>query len=153
MSKIVSTILIAILGIIVGFLIYFFFPNNSVKIYFSNSLEDPEVLDCAQVYPVERKINEKSPYYALFELLQGPTEQEIEDGYFTNINPGVKIQDLVINNRICTVDLSEELIYQVGGSCLVSAIRAQIEKTLLDFNEIDEVIISVNGEVEEILQP
>jgi spore germination protein GerM len=33
------------------------------------------------------------------------------------------------------------------------AIRNQIERTLLQFDDINEVVISINGESEEILQP
>lgn len=33
------------------------------------------------------------------------------------------------------------------------AIREQIEKTLLQFETIDDVVISINGETEEVLQP
>jgi spore germination protein GerM len=36
---------------------------------------------------------------------------------------------------------------------MVMAIREQIEKTLLQFETIDDVVISINGETEEVLQP
>ena len=42
---------------------------------------------------------------------------------------------------------------KAAGSCLVSAIRAQIENTLLQFEGINNVVISVEGKTEEILQP
>jgi spore germination protein GerM len=43
--------------------------------------------------------------------------------------------------------------YQMGGSCRVTAIRAQITQTLEQFSTIKNVIISVNGSVDEALQP
>lgn len=74
-------------------------------------------------------------------------------GFFTSINPGVKIQNIVIENGIAKVDFDEQLEFQVGGSCRVSAIRAQIIQTLKQFPTIKEVLISINGRIEDILQP
>jgi len=45
------------------------------------------------------------------------------------------------------------LEFQVGGSCRVSAIRAEIIQTLKQFSTIKEVIISINNRTEDILQP
>lgn len=160
MSKLNSIILFIILGIIVGFLIYFFYPSpeingSVVNIYFPNSIEDPDMFDCGKVFPVTRNIQDTQNiiFLTLNELLLGPTEQEVNQGYFTSINTGVEIQELVIEQGIAKVDLSEQLIHEIGGSCLVASIRSQISQTLVQFDEIDEVIISVNGEAEEILQP
>jgi len=41
----------------------------------------------------------------------------------------------------------------VAGSCRVGAIRAQIEETLKQFPTVQNVIISVNGNTENILEP
>jgi spore germination protein GerM len=54
---------------------------------------------------------------------------------------------------VARVDFDEQLNYQVGGSCRVMAIRAQIEQTLKQFSTVDSVIISVNGQTEGILEP
>lgn len=126
----------------------------TVKAYFNNSKMDPE-FSCNKVFSVQREI----PYTkavaraAIEELLKGPTEEEKEDGFFTNINSGVKINSLVVDGRIAKVDFDERIEYQVGGSCRVSAIRAEITETLKQFESVDEVIISVNGRTEDILQP
>jgi spore germination protein GerM len=50
-------------------------------------------------------------------------------------------------------DFNERLEYQVGGSCRVSAIRAQISETLKQFPTIKDVIILINGRKEDVLQP
>jgi len=47
----------------------------------------------------------------------------------------------------------KQIEYQMGGSCRVSAIRSQITQNLLQFPTIKNVIISVNGRTEDILQP
>lgn len=51
------------------------------------------------------------------------------------------------------IDFDERLEFQVGGSCRVAAISAQIRETLKQFPQVKEVIISINGRTEDILQP
>ncbi|MFP3868831.1 MAG: GerMN domain-containing protein [Desulfobacteraceae bacterium] len=50
-------------------------------------------------------------------------------------------------------DFDQTLEYRVAGSCRVQAIRAQIEHTLRQFPTVTEVVISINGKTEEILEP
>lgn len=126
----------------------------TVKAYFPNT-NMGSTEDCTLVYPLNREI----PYTqavgrgALNELFKGVTEKEIEYGYFTNLNTGIIIQSLSIQNGIAKVDLNQRLQEGVGGSCKVSSIRAQIEKTLLQFPTVNTVVISIDGQIEDILQP
>ncbi len=125
-----------------------------VKIYFNNNQWDPEA-SCNKVFPVEREIpkTEAVARAALEELLKGPTEKEEAEKYITSINPGVKIQSLTIENGTLKVDFDSQLEFQVGGSCRVSAIRSQIIETLKQFPTVKDVIISIDGRIEDILQP
>lgn len=125
-----------------------------VKAYFNNDKMDPE-FSCNKVFPVEREIikTQAVARAALEELLKGPTNAEKKEGFFTSINPGVKIQSLSIENGMAKADFDEQLEFQVGGSCRVSAIRAQITQTLKQFPTVQTVIISINGRTEDILQP
>ncbi len=125
-----------------------------VKVYFNNNKLDPEV-SCNKVFPVEREIPKTSAVAraVLEDLLKGPSEKEKSEGFFTNINSGVKIQKLTIENDVAKVDFDEQLEFQVGGSCRVSAIHAQITQTLKQFPTVKDVIISINGRTEDILQP
>ncbi|MFH1582463.1 MAG: GerMN domain-containing protein, partial [bacterium] len=66
---------------------------------------------------------------------------------------GVEINSLSIINGVARADFNEQLEYQAGGSCRVGAIRAQITETLKQFPTVNEVIISINGRIEDILQP
>ena len=122
------------------------FPNN--KLY-------PDMIDCTKVFRTTRTINDTLAVgnAALEELFKGPTDQEKENGYFTNIPTGVKIQKLTIENGVAKVDLSKELEQGVGGSCRVDSIRAQITQTLKQFSTVQNVIISIDGKTEDILQP
>lgn len=128
--------------------------TTTVKAYFNNSNLDPE-FSCNKVFPVERQIpkTEGVARAALEELLKGPTEAEISQGLNTSINSGVTIQSIIIENGIAKVDFSQQLEEQVGGSCRVAAIRAQITETLKQFPAVQNVEISINGRIEDILQP
>lgn len=130
--------------------------DNSIKvnIYFNSYKLDPEI-SCDKVFPVERKIPKTTATAraAVEELLKGPTQKEISDGYSTAINKGVKIQKLAIENNVAKIDFDQQLEKSVAGSCKVSAIRAQITQTLKQFSTIKSVVISINGRTEDILQP
>jgi hypothetical protein len=127
----------------------------TIKVFFGNSKLDPEVLDCSKNFSVERIIPKILAVgrAALEELLTGPTESEKADGYFTSINPGVKIQSLTVEDGVARVDFDEQLEFQVGGSCRVAAIASQIRETLKQFSTVKEVVISIDGRTEDILQP
>ncbi|MFA6145869.1 MAG: GerMN domain-containing protein [Patescibacteria group bacterium] len=135
-------------------------PNEmtTIKVYFNNNKLDPEI-SCNKVFSVERKIikTEAIGRAALEELLKGATEAEKAQGFFTSINSGVKIQKLIIDppagGGTAKVDFDKQLEFQVGGSCRVSAIRAQITETLKQFPTVKNVIISIDGRTEDILQP
>lgn len=129
-------------------------PGTKVKAFFNNDKLDPEY-SCNKVFPVEREILKTTAMAraALEELLRGPTAAEKAEGFFTSINPGVKIQKLVIEQGVAKVDFDQTMEQGMGGSCRVSAIRAQITATFKQFPTVEDVIISVNGRTEDILQP
>lgn len=125
-----------------------------VKVFFINNKLDPEV-SCNKVFPVERVII-KTPAVAraaLTELLAGTTPEEEKDGFIKIMAPDVKIQSLTIENGVAKVDFNEQLEAGSGGSCRSAAIISQIKATLKQFPSVEEVIISVNGRTEDILQP
>lgn len=128
---------------------------TKIRVYFNNNKLDPEI-SCNKVFPIERDIFkiEAIGAAAINELLNGPTESDLGKDYFTSINPSVKLQSLEIRkDGTAIVDFDDQLEYQVGGSCRVSAIRAQITETLKQFPTVKNVIISINGRTEDILQP
>jgi len=126
-----------------------------VEAYFGNIEFDPDSVNCEKVYPVDRDVpkTEAPARAALTELLSGLRTEEVDGGYFTSLNDGVKIQKLTIENKTARVDFNRELELSVGGSCRVAAIRAQITETLKQFPTVENVIISIDGRTEDILQP
>jgi spore germination protein GerM len=128
-----------------------------ISVFFNNNNLDPEI-SCNKVFEVKRTIPKTGGIAraAIEELLKGPTQQEIKSGYYTNINSGVKLNNISIqktNSPSALVDFDDKLELGVGGSCKVGAIRAQITQTLKQFLSIENVIISINGRTEDILQP
>lgn len=125
------------------------------EVYFSNSKFDPEI-SCLKVFSISKPVGneERSLVKNLEVLLQGPSEKDKEDGYSTNIPANVKINKIEkTGNSIVRVDLSKDIENGMGGSCRVTAVRAQIVKTVLAFDKaIRSVIISVDGDVN-ALQP
>lgn len=129
--------------------------SMKVKVFFSSTKLNEDMIDCSLVFPVTREV-EKSVAVgrvALTELFKGTTFTEEEDKYFTNIPDGVVINSLDITDGVAKVDLNSKLEEGVGGSCRVTAIRAQITETLKQFPTVDSVIISIDGQTEDILQP
>jgi len=128
--------------------------TTTLKIFFNNSGLDPEA-SCNKVFPVERTVlKTQTPARKALELLfEGPSVSEKDQEFFTSIPKDVKINSLTIENGIAKADFDETLEFQVGGSCRVSAIRSQITQTLKQFSSVKDVIISIEGRTEDILQP
>ncbi|MFA5126586.1 MAG: GerMN domain-containing protein [Patescibacteria group bacterium] len=130
--------------------------NMTVKVFFTTAKTGSEPdFDCKYVMAVNKQVPQ-SPGVAraaLEELLKGPTSQDRQLGFGTAINPNVKIQKLTIVDTVASVDFNEQLEYQVGGSCRVAAIIAQIEETLKQFATVKQVLISIDGRTADILQP
>jgi len=127
---------------------------RSLEVYFSNTQSDPKA-ECEKVVPAIRSIAkvEKIGTASLEELLKGPNDEEKTLGFATLIPTNAKLQTFTIQGTVGRPDFTAELDKDVAGSCRVLAIRAQIEKTILQFSTIESVIISIEGRTEDILQP
>lgn len=129
--------------------------TSRFKIYFGNKNNQKEADVCIALSVVEREMPFSVAVVkdSIDELLKGPSEEEISEGYYTNINKGVALQKISFKDGIIKVDFDETLEKGIGGSCKVAFIRSQIVETLKQFPDVREVIISINGKTEDILQP
>ncbi|MFA6039095.1 MAG: GerMN domain-containing protein [Candidatus Peribacteraceae bacterium] len=129
--------------------------DGVIRVYFGNSVRDPQVLDCGVTFAAERRIEGRSDAAraALEELLRGPTEAERAQGFFTSIPEGVTVRAFTLEDGVAKAEFDAALEQGVGGSCRVTAIRSQITNTLKQFSEVRDVVLSVDGRVEDILQP
>ena len=127
-----------------------------IKVYFATSkTAGQDDFDCKYLESVNKEVPKSIAVAraALTALLAGPSVNDKTNGFYTAINSNVKINSLTIDDGVARVDFNEQIQFQVGGSCQVSTIREQINKTLLQFPTVKSVIISVNGDVEQALQP
>lgn len=92
---------------------------------------------------------------ALEELLEGPDEEEKNQGYVTAIPAGTSLLDYGVQDGVATADFSKEIASFGGGSALVQAITGQITETVLANDpSVTGVRITVEGvPAEEALQP
>lgn len=127
--------------------------SSTVKVFFNNDILDSET-NCNQVFAVDRIVpaTDDLAWASLEQLLKGPTDQEKQQHYFSSINSDVVINSLTIENGIAKVDFNKR-IEEGGGSCWVTSIRTEITQTLMQFPEVKEVVISVEGRVDDALQP
>lgn len=87
---------------------------------------------------------------ALEHLFAGPTREEWENGYRSFVPQETKINQLTVEAGVATADFSA---YQIpAGVCAADTARVQIEKTLLQFQMVTSVTLSVNGDTEVFLQ-
>lgn len=126
--------------------------RTSIKVFFGNSNKGAE---CDEVLSVIREVPKVTTIgrASLEELLKGPTATEKSQGFSTALNAEIKVNSLTISNGTARVDFSSELNKNVAGSCRVQAIRSQIEETLIQFPTVQNVVISINGQTENILEP
>jgi hypothetical protein len=126
----------------------------TVKVFFGNPELNPES-DCSHVFALTRTVPKTSQvaYTALRELLRGVLPTDATGSYFSSIPVGVGINNMKLSNGTLTADFNDVLEQGSGGSCRVSAIRSQIEQTLKQFPSVKQVVISINGRTEDILQP
>lgn len=128
-----------------------------VKVYFHNGELGPAD-DCSLVFPVERVVRDgydaTGMKDALVELLSGPSAEEKSIGYTSAIPDGAALKDVSTDAKGVTIaDFAASLERGVAGSCRVQAIRAQIETTLRQFPATRDVIVSVEGRIDDALQP
>jgi hypothetical protein len=117
-----------------------------VKLYFPNTKFNPDMLDCSLVYPIEREIA-FTPAVAtatLNELIKGPTVYEKEQGYFSVLPIETKINSIKIENGILSVDFNK-IVESGGGSCNMASKLSSLNNSLKQFETVNEVIISVEG--------
>ncbi len=85
-------------------------------------------------------------------LPAGRTDAERGRGHITQINPGVAVRSVVIRDGVAAVDLGAGM-ERSGEASLVTAIGAQVERTLAQFPGVGSVRIAIEGDTEKILQP
>ena len=121
-----------------------------VKVFFPKIVENE-----VEFVPVGRVVP-RSPSIAtatLNEMLKGPTTDERAQGLASPIPEGTKLKSLEVRGGVAHADFDERMEFQMGGSLRVMTIRQMIIRTLKQFPDVKEVVISVEGRTEDVLQP
>lgn len=132
------------------------FQSKKVSLFYYNfeadKNGDENVLCSADaVQPVERIVEEKSIEETIKMLLGGEIkEYEAEIGFQSEFpNSDFKLLDINLKDGVLTLEFTEVPGFTSGGSCRVELLKAQIEKTAMQFPEVDGVVI----EPETLFQP
>ncbi len=134
------------------------FPKSDampVLVFFADAKAISEGSDCSAVLEFNRIVEKNVAVgkTSLLQLLLGPTPRESGLGAVANIPSEVKLNTIIIDNGTANVDFNSALNEKTAGSCMVTSIRSQIEKTLKQFPTVKNVVISVEGETTDVLQP
>jgi putative hemolysin len=122
----------------------------TVELYFSNeTLGDP----CGEVFPVPREVPADTlAVEAVEALLAGPTPDEEAQGYggwFSADTEGL-LRSVGVTDGTVRVDFADlrPVIPNASTSCGSAALLAQLDRTLLQFPDIDATLYSIDGSPE-----
>jgi spore germination protein GerM len=130
----------------------------STKIYYASSTADPDVLKPEVTYPVSLSLDAKSDDELLknmvMELIEGPPAEFKDKGFYTTLAPETRLNSIKLEGDTVKVDFNDK-INEGGGSCTMDQRRSQIENTLKNVpgHPVKKVVISVNGDTQNVLQP
>lgn len=121
--------------------------TSVVKVYFANTVKDPEVKACEVVYPVTRRVPKTADTAeaAVLELLDGPSAAEQMDGSRTAIIQGTELRSFNLKGGAATADFTRQFLGGITDTCFAKALRSQVEQTLRQFPSVNVVKILVEG--------
>ncbi|NQU18470.1 MAG: GerMN domain-containing protein [Candidatus Saganbacteria bacterium] len=118
-------------------------PSKIQKVFFLKS---------AKLEAVEREPINITPLEVVSKTLSmGPTKEEKELGYYTEIPKQAKIVNVTKRDRLAIVDFNSALENYGGGATRVQGLIGQIVYSFTELPGIDEVKITINGKDEVIL--
>lgn len=130
----------------------------AVEIFYASMAKDPDSLSPNVTYPSKMTVSgadkEEAAENALKMLLAGPSPEDKDKGFYSAIPEGTKLNFVKKEGGRIIADFSSKL-NEGGGSCDMQQRRSQIENTLKSIytDPDDEIIISVEGNSEQVLQP
>lgn len=94
--------------------------------------------------PVTRAVEQATPRHALKLLIAGPTDDE---DLSASVPKETRVNNVIIKNGLATVDFSQEIReFFNGGSQLEAHLVDAIYLTLIQFNNINQVQILLDGQ-------
>lgn len=137
---ILSTILFSFSGIAIG--------ETVVPIYVTN-YEIASTLESEEIYhPIYRKIDSEVPITSTIKELINLklTDKEKEMGFESGFEKADKLELKGVNlvDGLLTIELIDPEFFTSGGSQRVTVLRKQFEKTVLQFDKVDQIKYTPN---------
>lgn len=122
--------------------------SKKVKIYLIDFNEKTEK---TYLHPVFRTVSAITPVKSsIEELIKGPSPSEKKRGILTAVHSNTKIYDVTISGNTAILNFNSAIEYGASGNILLSRID-QIIYTATQFENIDNIIIKVNGKTRRFL--
>lgn len=115
--------------------------DTTVKLYFVD--ETSGIMTCEDRRVDARKLIDNPYLYVINLLINGPEKQGLKGV----IPDGTKVNSATLKNGTLNVDFSEEFLNGSGTDAIYSIVN-----TLYEFNEIDNIKFTINGEEKEGLK-
>lgn len=122
----------------------------TIKVYFGDSNNNPNIEDCSKVKAVYRKVPKTKAVAraALNELFKGPTKEEKEAGLFSWFSSDSKhiLKNITIKNGNAYVDFDKWITENMGNattSCGGANFISEIETTLKQFPTVKKVFYAI----------
>ncbi len=124
----------------------------TVTVFFNNTRLNPNLIDCARVFPVVREVpaHQDRLTAALRELFGGPTPEEAAEGYVSLFSAAT--QDILIWVRVqgdtAYINLKDirPLIPSASASCGSADFFAEVESTVKAAADVRRVIFAIEGD-------
>lgn len=122
----------------------------TIKVYFGDSNDNPNIEDCSKVKAVTRTIPKTKAVAraALNELFKGPTKEEKEAGLFSWFSEDSKhiLKNITIKNGNAYINFDRWVQENLGGatsSCGGANFISEIETTLKQFPTVKQVFYAI----------
>jgi spore germination protein GerM len=121
-------------------------PSKDAHVYFFQK---------EKLIPVSRELptNENPVMIAIDQLLRGPNEQEVANGFTTKIQAGTRSRNVDVEGHTAIVDFNSSLVEFDGGTDEAKGIVAQIVYTATDVRGVKQVILKLQGSDQFIMGP
>ncbi|MGD9580980.1 MAG: GerMN domain-containing protein [Vampirovibrionia bacterium] len=154
MNKTIQYIIIALLLIVLSVFALVLFnkegnnkPKDQLNIYFSKLVGSDVIVE-----PVKRKLSKvQTPLeQALYELIAGPTQEEKDAGFYTEIPEGTKIIKVTEQPDLVRINLNKQFA-SGGGTTSTEARLKEVVYTSLDAEPVKKVYLDLDGEELDII--
>ena len=121
-------------------------PSKVVKVFF---FQEGKLVSVNRELPTI----ENPVLIAIDQLLKGPNDQEVANGFITKIPTGTRSSNVDVEGHTAIVDLNSTLVEFEGGTAEAKGIVAQIVYTATSVREIREVILKLQGSDQFVIGP